>query len=110
MSFDEVISGPAVSSIGQVQLLLLTRPFMNRTLKAIQRGVKAALAGPAPQSFKAVGKTIACSHCGGEGFVPHDLDRFASQGLLREHYGLECSACGHLELFTKKPIETETLV
>jgi hypothetical protein len=80
---------------------------MNKTIKAIGRGVKAALAGPGPQSFQAGGKTVRCSHCGGEGFVPHDLDRFASQGLLREHYGLGCFACGHLELFIKKPIEIE---
>ena len=80
------------------------RPFMNKTIKAIERGVKAALAGPGPQGFQAGGKTIVCSHCGGEGFVPFDLDKWAAQGMLREQHGLECFACGHLELFTKKPI------
>ncbi len=85
-----------------------TRPFMKTTIKAIQRGVKAALAGAKPQAFKAGGKAIACSHCGEQSFVPHDLSRLASEGLLREHYGLECPACGHLELFTRKPIAVET--
>lgn len=83
---------------------------MKTTIKAIQRGVKAALAGPKPQRFQAGGKTIACSHCGGESFAPHDLSRLASEGLLREHYGLECSTCSHLELFTKKPTELESVV
>ena len=83
---------------------------MNKTIKAIRRGVKAALAGPGPQSFQAGGKTIVCSHCGGEGFVPYDLAKYATQALLREQYGLECSGCGHLELFTKKPVEIEAAV
>jgi len=83
---------------------------MNKTIKAIRRGVEAALAGPRPQSFQAGGKTITCSHCGGEGFVPFDLEKWAAQGLLHQQYGLECSACGHLELFTRKPIEIETTV
>lgn len=83
---------------------------MKTTIKAIQRGVKAALGGPKPQKFQAGGKTIACSHCGCETFVPHDLARLASEGMLREHYGLECSACSQLELFTKKPSETETRI
>ena len=83
---------------------------MKTTIKAIQRGVKAALAGPKPQRFQAGGKTIACSHCGGESFASHDLSRLASEGLLREHYGLECSTCSHLEFFTKKPTELESVV
>jgi hypothetical protein len=81
---------------------------MSKTIKAIQHGVAAALAGPGPRSFQAGGKTIACSHCGTEGFMPYDLEKWAAQGLLHEQYGLECSACGHLELFTEKPVETET--
>ena len=81
---------------------------MNKTIQAIQRGVKAALAGPGPQSFQAGGKKVACSHCGGEAFVPHGLDKFGSQGMLREHFGLECDGCGHLELFIKKPVAVET--
>jgi hypothetical protein len=80
---------------------------MKTTIRAIQRGVKAALTDPKPQRFQAGGKPIACSHCGGESFAPHDLSRLASEGLLREHHGLECSTCGHLELFTKKPAEIE---
>jgi hypothetical protein len=85
-----------------------TRPFMRITIKAIKRGVKAALSGPKPERFQAGGKIIACSHCGGESFAPRDLSRLASEGLLREHYGLECSTCYHLELFTKKPAEIES--
>ncbi len=83
------------------------RTLMKTTIKAIRRGVKAALAGPKPQSFQAGGKTIVCSHCGGKKWVPYDLVNVASEGLSREHYGLECSVCSQLVLFTKKPIEIE---
>lgn len=78
---------------------------MKTNIKAIQRGVKAALAGPKPQRFQARSKIIACSHCGGQDFVPYDLAKWASEDLLRDHYGLECATCSHLELFTKKPAE-----
>jgi DNA-directed RNA polymerase subunit RPC12/RpoP len=78
--------------------------FMN-TIKAIKRGVSAALAKPTPQKYEAGGKLIRCSHCGGEGFRPYHLSKFVSEELLREQYGLECAKCSHLEMFTKQPKE-----
>jgi hypothetical protein len=77
---------------------------MKTTIKAIKRGVKAALAGPKPHGFVAGGKTVACSHCGRKDFVPYDMENFPWEGLLKQNYGLECSACSHLEFFSKKPV------
>jgi hypothetical protein len=80
--------------------------FMN-TVKAIKRGVVAALRKPSPRKYKAAGKLITCSHCDSDLFWPYALTKFASEGLLREQHGLECGACSHLEMFTKQPVEIE---
>jgi len=75
------------------------------TIKAVKRGLMAALAKPDPQKYKAGGKLVTCSHCAADGFRPYHLTKFVSEGLLRELYGLECTECSHLELFAKQPIE-----
>ena len=76
------------------------------TIKAIKRGVAAALKRPA-QKYKASAKLIiTCSQCGGDQFHPFSLTTFATEGL-REHYSLECAACSHLEMFAKQPVEFE---
>lgn len=75
------------------------------TIKAIKRGIAAALERPAPQKYRASAKLITCSHCGGDQFRPYDLAKFALEGYLREHHSLECAACSHLEMFTKQPAE-----
>ena len=78
-----------------------------RTIKAISRGVEAALAKPSPRRYEAAGKVIVCSHCGGNMFLPYHLSKFMWEGFLHEQYGLECAACSHLELFAKEPTEIE---
>ena len=80
--------------------------FMS-TIKAIRRGVKAALAKPTPRTYEAAGKRIVCSHCRGQKFSPFHLTKFVSEGLLHEQHGLECATCSHLEWFTKDPVEVE---
>ncbi len=81
---------------------------MKATIKAIKRGVKAAVGGPKPQSFQAGGKTIVCSHCGGRQWVRYDLEKWVPQGFLRQQHGLECSACSHMEFFAKRPTDIES--
>jgi hypothetical protein len=76
-------------------------------LKAIKRGVAAAQKKPAPQKYKSSAELITCSHCGGDQFWPFNFTKFASEGLLREHYSLECVTCSHLEMFAKQPTEID---
>ena len=70
--------------------------------------MKAALSGPRPQLFQVYGKPVVCSHCGGQEFVPYLLGRsLQGQLYLREHYGLECRICSHLEFFANEPTEIQ---
>jgi hypothetical protein len=80
---------------------------MKKTIKALQRGIKAAMAAPEPQRFQAGGKIIACSQCGSTDFVPYELTKSATEGLLRELYGLRCAKCSHLEFFAQRPLAIE---
>ena len=80
---------------------------MKRTIKAVQRGIKAAMAAPEPKSFRAGGKITACAHCGNTAFVPYELTKWASEGFLRDLYGLECAKCNHLEFFAQRPLAIE---
>ena len=53
--------------------------------------------------FQAGGKPIVCSHCGCD-----RLSEFISNGLfLGFMFGLQCSACLHIELFVGKPKEVK---
>jgi hypothetical protein len=80
------------------------RKFMNR-IKAISRGVRAALKKQEPQQFEVADKKVTCSHCGGKDFKRHNLFRsFDSPKILRGS-GLECATCHHLELFATQPQE-----
>ncbi len=76
---------------------------MKTTIKAIKRGIKAAVEHPQPRKFQAAGKTVVCSHCGGRDWVPYSLGKWVAEGLLYQPYGLECSACGHIQFFAKEP-------
>jgi hypothetical protein len=78
-----------------------------KTIKAIRRGVEAALAKPSPRKYEAAGKVIVCSHCGGKKFSPYHLTKSATDGMLHDQHALECAACSHLELFAKEPAEIE---
>ena len=82
---------------------------MNKTITAIKRGVKVAVAETLrPRQFEAGGKPVVCSHCGSDGFQWH------GHGLAGTRfkpfvggYVLECCQCSHLEHFAKKPPEIE---
>jgi len=73
------------------------------TLKAISRGVRAALKKQEPQQFEVADKNVTCSHCGGKGFKRHDLFTDISVSNTPVAYGLECAICHHLELFATQP-------
>jgi hypothetical protein len=75
------------------------------TIKAIERGIAAALAKPSPNKYEVSGRLVVCTHCRGENFWPFDFTKFLSLGSLREQHGLECSTCSHLEIFVKEPVE-----
>jgi hypothetical protein len=75
---------------------------MNKTLRALRRGVKAALKAPQPQKFQAQAKPVVCSLCGHDGF-----ERYGPAGFTFAGYGLECSRCSHLEYFAKRPTEID---
>jgi hypothetical protein len=75
---------------------------MNKTLRAIRRGVKAALENPKPHHFQTVSQPVVCSLCGGDSF-----ERYGVAGFTYAGYGLECSRCGHLEYFAKQPTELD---
>jgi hypothetical protein len=75
---------------------------MNKTLRAIEQGVKASLAPLPPQKFQAGGKAIICSHCGSDGFK-----RLNGPGRSWAGYGLQCLQCSHLVYFGEEPVEIE---
>jgi len=79
-----------------------------KSIRAIKRGIAAALAGPVPRKYSTGGKVIVCSHCESDQFVPYDLTKFGSEGLLRVQFCLECTTCSHVEIFTKPPIEVKS--
>ncbi len=85
-----------------------THRFM-RTIKAISKGVRAALKKPQPQKFEVAGRVVTCSFCSGEIFRRHDLHKsFGDPLASHPHaYGLECATCHHLELFAKQPVEID---
>jgi hypothetical protein len=79
-------------------------PYMNKTLKALQRGIKAGVMAaseppPAPQKYEAAGKRILCSHCGAD-----DFESPPGLVVVFSKYVLQCSQCGHLECFGKQPV------
>jgi len=80
---------------------------MKKTIKALRRGIKAAMAAPEPQKFRAGGKTVMCSHCGNGSFLPYELTKIATKGLLCELHGLLCAKCSHLEFFAQEPEEID---
>jgi hypothetical protein len=77
------------------------------TIKAISRGVRAALKKPTPQKFEVADRGVTCSHCGGTDFTRHDLLKSFGALFSRHAYGLECATCHHLELFTKPILDDD---
>jgi hypothetical protein len=75
---------------------------MNKTLKAVRRGIKAAFNPPPSHKFQAAGKIIACSHCGSEGF-----EWAGVAGISYAGYGVKCCRCSHVEYFGKRPKEQD---
>ena len=78
---------------------------MSNTLKTLRRGVEAgvdATQSSAPHRFQAAGKTIVCSHCGGDLFAS-----FGVVGLALAGYGLQCSKCTRLEYFASQPTQLD---
>lgn len=73
---------------------------MSKTKTALSRAFRAAKSAMGPQRYQAAGKTIVCTHCGG--------DRFATPGLPSlVGYVLDCSHCKHRLLFSGKPERIE---
>jgi hypothetical protein len=77
------------------------------TIKAISRGVRAALKPTKPQKFDVADRGVMCSHCGGKDFKRHDLFKSFGVPFSRHAYGLECAACHHLELFANPIVEVD---
>jgi hypothetical protein len=75
---------------------------MNKTIKALRRGIKAAIGPERSERFEVCGKVVICSHCGSDGFR-----RYGVLGASYGGYGLECFRCSHIEYFGKKPAERE---
>jgi hypothetical protein len=74
---------------------------MNKTLKALEKGmkagVKAAREFSEPKQYKVIGKIVICSHCSNDMFT--NFTWFA----LRIGFGLQCTQCTHVEYFVKEP-------
>src|SRR5450759_1120459 len=79
---------PGVAALG-VDMAVSADPFMNKTIRAIRRGVKAAMEPVRPQKFQAGGKPVIGSHCRSDGFQWYGLAGASFAG-----YGLECVQCG----------------
>jgi hypothetical protein len=82
---------------------------MNKTITAIKRGVKVAVAEVLrPRQFEAGAKPVVCSHCGSHGFQWHGYGIVGTKYKpMVGGYILECSQCSHLEHFAKKPTEID---
>jgi len=77
---------------------------MNKTLKALERGIRAGVKAVSDPSgihkkYEAAGKRIVCSHCGAD-----DFESPAGTVGLFSGYVLQCSRCGHLECFGREPV------
>jgi hypothetical protein len=82
---------------------------MNKTITAIKRGVKAAVAESfRPRQFEAGGKPIVCSHCGSSSFERYRTGVLDRAKIGFAGYALSCCQCSHLEYFAKEPSEIET--
>ena len=83
--------------------------FMDRYSRKVYRNVAASVGldltdkdESDAQFFTVDARAVRCSHCGGEAFVKYEL----GEGLPVQ--ALECTACGHLELFSgRQPVEAE---
>lgn len=84
---------------------------MNKTLRALKRGVAAAVHGASgPWEFVLSEKQVVCPHCGGVTFGQGSaLLNTSGMTLLgldwanKEATILICSRCGRIEWFTKAP-------
>ena len=75
---------------------------MNKTLNAVRRGIKAAMAPPPGHKYQAAGKTIVCPHCGSDVFAWAGLG-----GISHAGYGVKCCRCTHIEYFGDRPKEQD---
>lgn len=83
---------------------------MNKTITAIQRGVKLVVSQIThPCQFVAAGRPVVCSHCGSNGFQWHGSGMAGSRFKpFVGGYALECCRCSHLEHFAKKPVKSKS--
>jgi uncharacterized protein len=81
-----------------------------RFFRAVKAGVRGALNSAAPGRFRAVGKPVSCSHCGGDTFDSREAQLntagMSAVGLDWANpsgTALVCVRCGLIQWFARKP-------
>ncbi len=73
---------------------------MSKLKTALNRGIRAAKSAMGAQRYRAGGKLIVCSHCGGERFTTPGMPTLVG-------YILDCYHCKQRFLFAEKPEQLE---
>jgi ribosomal protein S27E len=82
---------------------------MSKTLKSLRRGIKAGIKAAAEpinsqRKYKAAGKRVRCTHCGGEIFESAP----PLPGML-SWPTIQCVSCSHLESFGREDALVEEI-
>jgi DNA-directed RNA polymerase subunit RPC12/RpoP len=70
--------------------------LMSNVKTPLARGIRAAKSAMGPQKYQAAGKSIACSHCGGDRFTTPNMPTILG-------YIFDCAHCKQRLLFAEKP-------